>query len=348
MGYNRHNNIKPVITFTTLILLLVLLVFLDLFLGSVHIPPREIVNILFHDGPNREEWDIIIMQFRLPKAAVAILAGIALSVSGLQMQTIFRNPLAGPFVLGISSGASLGVAILVLGFSTLLPGDGLNIPGNWSLVIASWVGAGFILLIILGVSARIRDIMTILILGIMFSSAVSAIVSILQYFSHESQLKSFVIWSMGSLGHVTNEQLLILFPGIMAGLLLSFIAIKPLNAFLLGENYARSIGINIQLSRYLIFISTSLLAGSITAFCGPIGFIGIAVPHISRLIMQSADHKKLLPATVLSGACIMLLSDIISQLPGHEQNIPVNSVTSLIGIPVVIWVIISNKKINLT
>lgn len=285
----------------------------------------------------------IILNFRIPKVITAVLAGAALSVSGLQMQTIFRNPLAGPYVLGISAGASLGVAILVLGLSSM---GALTIfaMDNWIIALAAWLGSGLILILILIVSFRVKDIMTILILGILFGSATSAVVTILQYFSHETYLKAFVVWTMGSLGGVTKAQLNVLIPGIIAGLTISFLSSKLLNVMLTGENYARSMGVNILLTRFLVFISTSMLAGSVTAFCGPIGFIGIAVPHLARFIFKSANHFVLIPATAIIGSVILIISDILSQLPGFERILPINSITALLGIPIIIWIIIKNRK----
>jgi iron complex transport system permease protein len=325
--------------------LLILVFIIDLFVGSVKIPFKEIFRILVSGNSDNQIWRTIIYDFRLPKAITAVLAGAALSVSGLQMQTIFRNPLAGPYVLGISAGASLGVAILVLGFTSHFTNQAVHYFGNWAQVISAWIGAGLVLFLILAVSVRVQDIMTILILGILFGSATSAIVSIFQYFSHQSMLKAFVIWSMGSLGNLSKEQLNVLMPCIVAGLVLSLIFSKILNVLLLGETYARSLGVNIKFSRVMLFISTSILAGSITAFCGPIGFIGIAVPHVVRMITKSANHYYLIPGSIISGAIILLISDIIALLPGSDSTLPVNSVTALLGIPVVIWIIIKNKRI---
>lgn len=328
--------------FTGLFLLLMLLFILDIFLGSVTIKPSDVIAAIFkNSGSNMET---IIMRFRFPKAITALVVGIALSLSGLQMQTVFRNPMAGPYVLGISSGASLGVAFIILGSSSSISAESLKGLGNWMLVGAAWIGAGGVMLLIMIISSRVKDIMTILILGIMLSSGISAIVSIMQYFSNDTLLKAYVIWTMGSLGNLTASQLQVLLLSVSAGLLLSILSIKMLNALLLGENYARSIGLNVKLSRTLIFACTSILTGSVTAFCGPIGFIGIAVPHIARILFKTSDHKLLVPGTILTGGAIMLASDIISQLPGSDSILPVNSVTSLIGIPVVIWVIFRNRK----
>ncbi len=319
----------------------------DLLVGSYYISIPEILKAIFRSENADTQVLLIINQFRIPKAITAVLAGAALSVAGLQMQTVFRNPLAGPSILGVSSGASLGVALLVLGTGGLLGGSIVSIAGSWGIVAAAWMGSGLILMLIVLISARIKDIMTILILGILISSAISSIVNILQYFSNEAMLKSFVIWTMGSLGSVTNVQLSVLFPSVLIGIIIAFGSSKFLDAFLLGENYARSMGMNIGFARLMVFLSTCILAGSITAFCGPIGFIGIAVPHIARMVLQTAKHSLLVPATILIGASMMLVSDIISQLPGAERTLPVNSVTALLGIPIVIWVIIRNKNSGL-
>ena len=318
----------------------------DVFLGSVSIPLKNILKILFSGSSDYPEQITIVLQFRLPKAITALFAGFALSVSGLQMQTIFKNPLAGPYVLGISSRASLGVAILVLGVSTVSVFNQIGILSNWIIVLAAWLGAGLILLLILAVSTRVKDIMTILILGIMFGSATTAVVGILQYFSNETMLKAFIIWTMGSLGGVSISQLYVLVPSILLGLTIAFLSVKMLNALLLGENYAKSMGLNITLSRFFIFLSTSLLAGTITAFCGPIGFIGIAVPHLARMVFKTANHSTLLPGSMLIGGIVLLLSDIISQLPGKESSLPINSITALVGIPIVIWIIIRKQRFS--
>lgn len=340
--YKKH----IVLIWIILSLILFFLFISDVFLGSINIPIKDVLKVVFTGKTNHPEYLTIIYKFRIPKALTAIFAGFALSVSGLQMQTIFKNPLAGPYVLGISSGASLGVAILVMGVSTFSVVSQFGVLGNWMIVISAWLGSGLILFLILAISIRVKDIMTILILGIMFGSATSAIVNILQYFSNESMLKAFIVWTMGSLGGVSMAQLNVLIPSVIIGLIISLLSIKVLNAMLVGENYAKSMGLNIRLSRFLIFFSTSLLAGSVTAFCGPIGFIGIAVPHIARMVFKTANHKILLPGSMMMGGAILLLSDIIAQLPGQENTLPINSITALVGIPVVIWIIIRNQKIS--
>ncbi len=322
------------------IIALIFFIAADIYIGSVSIPFKEFINYIL-GNEIKTEYKTIITEFRIPKTITAILVGVALSVSGLQMQTIFRNPLAGPYVLGISSGASLGVAILLLSPVPLmfLPGIGMS----WITSISAWFGAGLVLILIFIVSIRVKDVMTILIIGVLFGSAVSAFVSILQYFGEQAQLKTFIIWTMGSLSGVTNEQLIVLFPSIVVGLLISFFSFRTLNVLLLGEDYAKSSGLNLTTARILIFISTGVLAGSVTAFCGPIGFIGIIVPHIARMLFKTADHKFLIPASAIVGAIIILMSDIISLLPGFSGTLPINSVTAILGIPIVIFIIIKNR-----
>ncbi|MEE0922182.1 MAG: iron ABC transporter permease [Paludibacteraceae bacterium] len=325
--------------FIILSLLLVSLFVLDLLIGSIRIPLRDILGALF-GGDVDASTRLIVLDIRLIKAVVAILSGMALSVSGLQMQTLFRNPLAGPYVLGISSGASLGVAIFILGMPLLgvATNSTLSSIGTAG---AAWLGAAMILAFVASVSTRIKDIMVILILGMMISSGVSAVVQILQYLSNEEALKSFVIWTMGSLGDVTSSQLMLLLPAVLIGLVVSVAVIKPLNLLLLGEQYARTMGLNVRRSRYLIFLSTTLLAGTVTAFCGPIGFVGLAIPHIARMLFSNADHRILLPASALCGAVVLLTCDIISKW----LTLPINTITALLGIPIVIWVVIRNKSI---
>ncbi len=330
---------RSTILFITLSILLVILFVLDLLIGSVHIPLRDILGALF-GGDVDASTRLIVLDIRLIKAIVAVLAGVALSVSGLQMQTLFRNPLAGPYVLGISSGASLGVAIFILGMPLLGIATNSTISSIGT-AGAAWLGAALILAFVASVSTRIKDIMVILILGMMISSGVSAVVQILQYLSNEEALKSFVIWTMGSLGDVTSSQLMLLLPAVLIGLVVSVAVIKPLNLLLLGEQYARTMGLNVRRSRYLIFLSTTLLAGTVTAFCGPIGFVGLAIPHIARMLFSNADHRILLPATALCGAVVLLGCDIISKW----LTLPINTVTALLGIPIVVWVVIRNKSI---
>ncbi len=317
--------------FILLFAVVLLLFLLDLSVGAVSIPLSEVwAAVTGGDCPPATAR--IVLDIRLIKAVVAMLAGAALSVSGLQMQTLFRNPLAGPYVLGISSGASLGVALVVLA--------GVSFP--LGIAGAAWIGSALVLLLIAAVGHRVRDIMVILILGTMFSSGVSAVVQILQYLSREESLKAFVIWTMGSLGDVTATQLAVLVPSVALGLFLAVLAIKPLNLLLFGEEYAVTMGLDIRLARGLLFFSTTLLAGTVTAYCGPIGFIGLAMPHVTRLMAGDSDHRVLVPATVLSGAAILLLCDLISKL----FTLPINSITSLLGIPIVVWLVLRNKSVT--
>lgn len=326
------------ILFILLTALVVVLFAADMMVGSVGISAKDVLAALMGGGDPVTRK--IVIDIRLMKAIIAILAGAALSVSGLQMQTLFRNPLAGPYVLGVSSGASLGVALFILG-APLLGIGGSAWLSTVGVAGAAWIGAAAILAVVAAVSQRIKDIMVILILGMMASSGVSAIVQILQYMSNEEALKSFVIWTMGSLGDVTTSQLALVAPAIIAGLIISVSVIKPLNLLLLGESYARTMGLNIRRTRSLILLSTTLLAGTVTAFCGPIGFIGLAIPHVARIFFCDADHRTLLPAAALTGAVSLLICDIISKI----LVLPVNTITALLGIPIVIWVVIRNKSI---
>ena len=322
---------RSVLLFTALTVLTVFLFLLDLAVGAVPIPLGDVWAALT-GGDCPRATAKIVLNIRLIKAVVALLAGAALSVSGLQMQTLFCNPLAGPYVLGISSGASLGVALVVLAGV----GSSIGIAG------AAWFGAALLLVVIPAVGHRIQDSMVILILGMMFSSGVGAVVQILQYISKEESLKAFVIWTMGSLGDVTFNQLAVLVPSIVAGLLLAVVTIKPLNLLLFGEEYAVTMGLNIRRSRGLLFLSTTLLAGTATAFCGPIGFIGLAMPHVTRMLFRNSDHRVLVPGTVLSGAAVLLLCDLVSKM----FTLPINAITALLGIPIVVWVVLRNKSVT--
>lgn len=322
---------RSAILFAVLTVLTVFLFLLDLAVGAVPVPLGDVWAALT-GGDCPRATAKIILDIRLIKAVVALLAGAALSVSGLQMQTLFRNPLAGPYVLGISSGASLGVALVVLA----------GVGSSIGIATAAWVGAAAVLLVIAAVGHRIKDIMVILILGMMFSSGVGAVVQILQYLSREEALKAFVIWTMGSLGDVTFRQLAVLVPSVMGGLMLAVVAIKPLNLLLFGEEYAVTMGLNIRRSRGLLFLSTTLLAGTVTAFCGPIGFIGLAMPHVARMLFRSSDHRVLVPGTLLSGAAVLLLCDLVSKM----FTLPVNAITALLGIPIVVWVVLRNKSVT--
>ena len=308
------------------------------------IPLKEVFNSLIGGTPTKETWHYIIVNYRLPKAIAAILVGMGLSISGLLMQTLFRNPLAGPYVLGLSSGASLGVAIVILGAALMPSFLATFLLSSYGIVLASSLGSFAVLLAVLTVSHRLRDTMAILIVGLMFGSLTSAIVGTLTYFSTAEQLQKFTFWSLGNLGNLSWTAILILTCCVVSGLLLSIFSIKPLNALLLGENYAKSLGLNYKKSRMIIIFATSILAGSITAFAGPIAFVGLAVPHIAKLVFQTSNHTILFWSTILFGALIMLICDSISQLPGSDITLPINAVTSIFGAPIVIWLLIRKQK----
>ncbi|MCI0522953.1 MAG: iron ABC transporter permease [Bacteroidales bacterium] len=330
--------------FLMLLLLLFLLFALDLLSGSTHLEMRDVLASLF--GSGTEHGEIIVMQFRLPKALTAVIAGAAMAVSGLLMQTLFRNPLAGPDVLGVSSGAGLGVALTLLTLTPLLSIRSGSPLYGWSMILAAWAGAGVVMTVIMTVAARMRDIMSVLIIGLLLAGAISSIVSLLQYFSNETMLKTYVIWTMGNLGNMSYMQIKILALAVAAGSAIALLMVKPLNALLMGEIFSKTVGVNLKRTRLILLATASILAGSVTAFCGPIAFLGVAVPHIARLIFSSNDHRILMPASAICGAVILLVSDLISTLPGSGQIVPVNTVTSLIGIPVVLWIIAGRKGIG--
>lgn len=313
-------------------------------LGSVSIPLKEVFRSLTGGIASKETWEYILINYRLPKAIAAILVGMGLSISGLLMQTLFRNPLAGPYVLGLSSGASLGVATVILGASLLPQFLATLLLSSYGIILASSLGSFTVLLAVLAVSHRLRDTMAILIVGLMFGSLTSAIVGTLTYFSTAEQLQKFTFWSLGNLGNLSWTSISLLTICVAIGLLLSLFSIKPLNSLLLGENYAKSLGLNYKKSRLIIIFATSILAGSITAFAGPIAFIGLAVPHIAKLVFQTSNHTILFWSTILFGAIIMLICDSISQLPGSDLTLPINAVTSIFGAPIVIWLLIRKRK----
>ncbi len=323
---------------------MVFLFLLNISLGSINIPIKDVYTSLLNGSCSKESWNYIILNYRLPKAIVAILIGIGLSISGLLMQTLFRNPLAGPYVLGLSSGASLGVAVVILGASLLPISLSEFFLSSFGIIIASSLGSFFVLVSVLVIAKRLRDTMAILIVGLMFGSLTSAIVGSLTYFSSAEQLQKFTFWSLGNLGNLTWNSIGILTCCVALGILLSVFSIKPLNALLLGENYARSLGINYKKTKYIILFATSILAGSITAFVGPIAFVGLAVPHIAKLVFQTSNHKILFWSTLLFGAIIMLICDSITQIPGTEIILPINAITSIFGAPIVIWLLVRKRK----
>ena len=334
-----------------LLLLFTLVVFflMDLALGSVKIPVDQVTSILLGQQVENQAWQNIILKIRLPRTVTAILVGAALSVGGLQMQTLFRNPLAGPSVLGITAGASLGVAAVMLltgSAATTFAIRELGVGPSWLIILSSTAGAFVVLLLILGISYRIRDNVVMLIVGIMMANITIAVVSIWQYFSDPEQIQEYLLWTFGSLGGVTNYQLGVLSIIVIVGVLATFLLSKTLNVLLLGEEYAASMGLNVRSARLLIILVTSVLAGAITGFCGPIGFVGIAVPHLTRSVLNTSDHKQLVPAVVLVGALLMLICDIISQVPGSATVLPVNAITALIGSPIVIWIIVKRRNLK--
>lgn len=318
---------------------------LNLGMGSVAIPMDQIISVFIGKAPTKESWQFIVMEYRLPKALTAMLAGGGLAVSGLLMQTLFRNPLAGPFVLGLSSGASLGVAILILGASAFGGFFGTVLLSQWSLVFASALGSFLVLLAVLAVTFRIKDTMAILIIGLMFGSVTTAVVSVLSYFSNAEQLQQYIFWSFGSLGNQSWQGVIILAICFLAGLALSIFSGKALNALLLGENYAKSMGLHIKRTTFMIILATSILAGGITAFVGPIAFIGLAVPHLVRQFFRTSNHFVLLPAVLLCGSLLLLICDTVAQLPFSEFTLPINAITSLVGAPVVIWLLVRKRKL---
>lgn len=310
------------------------------------IPFYDVCEILTTQTHEKSTWIYIILEYRLPKAFVAILTGVGLSISGLIMQTLFRNPLAGPYVLGLSSGASLGVAIVIMG-SFLLPNFIADfLVNDYGILIGAFLGSLLVLLLVFFVASKLKDTMSILIVGLMFSSLTSAIINVLTSFSSAEQLQKFTFWTLGSLGNLNKSQVYLLTIIVLIGLVLSFTIIKPLDGLLLGENYARSLGISIKKTRNISIIATSILAGTITAFVGPIAFVGLAIPHMSKLIFQTSNHKTLFIATLLLGAITMLICDTISQMPNQDFTIPINAITSILGAPVVIWLIIRKKGIR--
>lgn len=322
----------------------VVLALLDLALGSAKVPLGEVVTVLFGGEASRPAWTSIVLQFRLPKTITALLAGSSLAVSGLLMQTLFRNPLAGPFVLGISSGASLGVALVVLttgaGSAGLLAALGLG--GDLAVAVAASVGAGSALFLVLLVARRV-SILTLLILGMLFGYATGALVTVLLHFAMAERIQAYVVWTFGSFGGVTWEELTVLAPALVLGLLASMALAKPLDALLLGEGHARALGVRVGPVRHAVLVVTAVLAGAVTAFCGPIGFVGVAVPHLARGLWQTSAHRVLLPATALLGALVALAADLVAQLPGSASVLPLNAVTALLGTPVIAWVVLQSR-----
>ncbi len=320
--------------FILLVLLTAILFVADVVYGSVRIP----INELFSGD---EVYHNIIYNFRLPKALTALITGAAISVAGLVMQTLFRNPLAGPYVLGVSSGASLGVAIFILAGSML---PAMFVESGWGLVISATLGAVLVLMMVLAVSFRVRQAVSLLIVGIMFGQLSGSLVTILQNSSDPDSLKLFVVWTFGSLSAVTWNYMWVMLPIVIVGLTIVFTIQKPLNALLLGENYAQGLGVNVGRTRFLIITAIALLAGATTAFTGPIAFIGMAVPHLVRGLLQTSNHQLTIPGSILVGASLLLLCDLVCQLPADGYTLPINAVSALVGAPIIIWIILKNRN----
>jgi iron complex transport system permease protein len=339
-----YNNRLHIILFISLGITLVLLFMVNISLGPVKIPLKDVLQSLTGGEASKSTWQYILLNYRLPKAITAVIAGMGLSVSGLLMQTLFRNPMAGPDVLGLSSGASLGVAFVLLGAGLVPAAMAGFFLSPYGIVLASTLGSFVVLLAVLVVARRLRDTMAILIAGLMFGSFTGAIVGVLTYLSNAEQLQKFTFWSLGSLGNLPWDNIIILAAACFIGLILAAFCIKPLNALLLGERYAKSMGVNFRRTRIIIIIATSLLAGSITAFTGPIAFVGLAVPHIAKLLFRTSSHSVLFWATLLAGAIVVLLCDVFTQLPGSGFILPINAITSIVGAPVVIWLLLRRQK----
>jgi iron complex transport system permease protein len=330
MNYKRH--------YFWLSLLLAFLLVVDMTVGTASVPLSSALEAWWNGTPTPQS--ILLFNYRIPKAITAVLVGISLSVSGLQMQTVFRNPLADPYILGVSSGAGLGVALFLLG----APLFGMFALVELGMAFAAWVGAAGVMLLLALAASRVRDIMAILVMGVILGSAISAIITLLQYFGQAEALKSYVLWTMGNIGNVTVWQLWILFAATAIGCTAALFLCKTLNVLVLGEDYARTLGCRVGTQRTLLILTATLLTGAATAFCGPIGFVGIAVPHVARVLCRTANHRVLMPASMLIGACTLLLCDILSHLPGANVPLPINTISALLGIPVVVWVIIRNQK----
>lgn len=330
--------------FFLLTLVLVVGFLVNISWGSIHIPFEETLNALLGRPTETDSWQYIIWNYRIPKGLTAILVGAGLALSGLLMQTLFRNPLAGPFVLGISSGASLGTALLIMGASFFSGVLTQGLIGDISITVAASIGSFLVLFVVMTMASKVRDTMALLIIGLMFGSISAAIVSVLSYFSSAERLQRFVFWSFGSVGDLSWPQLTLLLTMILLGSILSILSIKVLNTLLLGEHYAQSMGIDMKKSRFILIVATGLLAGSITAFAGPIAFVGLAVPHLTRQLFNTSDHRILVPAVLLCGAILMLFCDLLAQFPGSAKVLPINAVTSLFGAPVVIWLLVRKQK----
>ncbi|WP_430814877.1 iron chelate uptake ABC transporter family permease subunit [Carboxylicivirga sp. RSCT41] len=344
----EEHRYKWIMGFVLLLSLIIALFMLNIGVGSVAIPFDDLIKVLMGEEASRNAYHSIILKSRLPQTITAVLAGAGLAVGGLQMQTLFRNPLAGPSILGISSGAGLGVALVLLFAGNVLgiSISGYGLIGHMTVVGAAFVGAFFILLLIVFFARALRDNTILLIVGIMVGYAASAIIGVMKFYSPKEDVHAYVIWGLGSFSNVTWEHLIILIPVVVIGLIFSLLLIKPLNVLILGENYAENLGINIKNTRLAILLCTGLLTAAITAFCGPIAFLGLAVPHLTKGLFRTSNQKVLLPAVILAGSVLALFCNLIARMPGFEGALPINVVTGLIGAPIVISVIIKRRKLN--
>lgn len=352
--YSMQRPVNPgnrtfAVVMTGAMILCFVLVLMDLSLGSVNVPVPAVLRVLTGRVGEQELWHKVIFMIRMPRVVSAVLAGSALAVAGLQMQTLFHNPLAGPSVLGITAGASFGVALVMLtggGAASLYAVRELGVGGSWLIAIASAIGAAAVMGVILLTSLRLKDNISLLIVGIMIGNITVSIVSIWQYFSQPEQIQDYLMWTFGSLGGVTNDQLYIFAVVVVIGLVIGFANVKALNTLLLGENYARSMGLNIRTTRLVIIITTSLLTGAVTGFCGPIAFVGIAVPHMARSLMGTSNHRLLVPLSMILGAALMLGCDLVARMPGSTMTLPINAITAVLGSPIVVWVILKNRNLR--
>lgn len=334
---------RTIILFFIMTICLATLAFADLMSGFIKIPLSEIFAFILNPDAVSDDFHLLLKEFRFPRVIIAILAGAGLSVSGLLMQTIFRNPLAGPDVLGVSSGAGLGVALVVLG-GNMIFGNSINPASNIVIILAAGAGSAIVLAAILAISFRVRDILSILIIGILTAGVVNSLISILQYFATDINVKSFVVWTMGSLTATSSNDILIIAPLVLVSIFTGFIFSKKLNLMLPGESFAKSMGVNINTLRIISFLIVSILTGIVTAYCGPLGFIGIAAPHISRWIFNTSNHFILIPASAITGGLFMVCGDILSHVFTENGVLPINAITAILGAPFIIWVVIRNKK----
>ncbi|MGM0565384.1 MAG: iron chelate uptake ABC transporter family permease subunit [Bacteroidota bacterium] len=340
-AFFRRNTWKVLLLLTALVIFFLL----NLFTGSVTIPFRDALNIFFSDAAENVVWQNILLKSRLPQAVTALTAGAALAVSGLQMQTLFRNPLAGPSVLGISSGASLGVALVVLLFQGIA-GVSLMQPGwlgSVGITAAAFAGAMGVLAIIIMASRKVSDPTVLLIIGIMIGYAGASLVGVLKFYSDQADLKNYVIWGLGSFSNVSSEELAFFVWPVLLMLLVSLLFVKPMNLYLLGERYAQNLGVNISRIRLILILLSGMLVAITTAYTGPIAFLGLAVPHIARNFFITSDHRRLLPLTMVTGAVIALMCNAVARMPGFDGALPINTITSILGAPIVIWVIMKQK-----